>query len=379
MAAPVPPTPVERRAQAAPARGRLRRFWERVSEGQALNVLWSQFVTEARSSYRVYSRDLRGTPAEQAGRVARFRLSSRQLFWAIVEKLSPARRVVLLCGIGLLILSLLTPTRDNYPPLAFYGGVLVLVVLVMELADRVTMKRDLEIARDIQHWLVPTVAPPVPRLDVAFTTRPANTVSGDYYDVVPWQPGKFLLVVADVAGKSVPAALLMATFHASLRSLAGSTDSLAELVSGINRYAAGHSRGGERFTTAFIAEFDCANAGLTYINAGHNPPLLRRADGSVESLECGGVPLGILEEPPYAVGAVNLNAGDVLFIYTDGVVEAVNGSGQEYGDGRLKAYVLGARGNAGQMLQGLMQSLDAFVATTPRNDDITCLVARVSN
>ncbi len=378
MAAAVPPPPVEPRPQPAQARGSLRRFWARVSEGQALDALWTQFVSEARSSYRVYSSDLRGRPPERASRTARFRFSARQLFWAVLEKLSPARRVVLLLGIGLLIAGVAGSVQrySNQPPLSFYGGLLVLVVLIMELADRVTMKRDLEIAREIQHWLVPAVAPQVPKLDLAFTTRPANTVSGDYYDIVPWKEGRVLLVVADVAGKSVPAALLMATFHASLRSLAGSTDSLPELVRGINRYSAGHSRGGERFTTAFIGEFDCASAGLTYINAGHNPPFLRRAGGGLESLDCGGVPFGILEDPPYQTGTAKLNPGDALFIYTDGVVEAVNAAGEEYGNGRLKAYVLGCQGNASQMLQGLMQSLDGFVSTTPRHDDITCLVAR---
>ncbi|MFH1573734.1 MAG: SpoIIE family protein phosphatase, partial [Acidobacteriota bacterium] len=159
--------------------------------------------------------------------------------------------------------------------LMIFGALLVLLVLGLELADRVTMKRDLEIAREIQGWLVPKTPPPVAGTDIAFVTLPANTVSGDYYDAFlrPAPPGQpatehLLLVVADVAGKSVPAALLMATFHASLRTLAINAMPLEELVSSVNRYTCAHSLGGLRFTTAFLADLDTTTGILRYINAG---------------------------------------------------------------------------------------------------------------
>ena len=140
------------------------------------------------------------------------------------------------------------------------------VVLLLELADRVMMKRDLEIAKDIQAWLLPGAPLQIPGYQIAYATRPANTVAGDYYDVI-LRPGtgrrrrddRILFVVADVAGKSIPAAMLMATFQASLRTLSTSGVALAELVAGVNRYACSNSQGGVRFTTAFFAELDPAD------------------------------------------------------------------------------------------------------------------------
>jgi sigma-B regulation protein RsbU (phosphoserine phosphatase) len=373
---------------AVPARGprarpraaeRIDYFWTRVTEGQALDQLWRQFVTEARASYRVYSRDV---PRQQVpgARGAQFFHLVKEWFWAILTKLSPARRVLLLVGLVLLFIPL-QAGREGYPTLSVYGGVLILLVLIMELADRVVMKRDLEIAREIQHWLVPPAPPAVENLDIAFTTRPANTVSGDYYDVFPWRTSDgashFLVVVADVAGKSVPAALLMATFHASLHSLAGSTASLLELVQGVNRYSSAHSSDGQRFTTVFLADYDAATGALTYVNAGHNAPMLRRINGAIERLDVGGLPLGIRSEAVYQQDTKMLAAGDTLIVFTDGVIEATNPRGEDFGENRLLSCVLAAGGSAAQLLQVIMGSVDRFVGTAPQQDDITCLVARL--
>ncbi len=174
----------------------------------------------------------------------------------------------------------------------FWGGVLMFVVLLLELADRVVMKRDLEIAKDIQAWLLPGAPLQIPGYQIAYATRPANTVAGDYYDVI-LRPGpepsadRVLFVVADVAGKSIPAAMVMATFQASLRTLSTSGVTLQEMVAGVNRYSCSNSQGGVRFTTAFFAELDPATGDLAYVNAGHNVPILRRRSGVVERLEAG--------------------------------------------------------------------------------------------
>ena len=140
----------------------------------------------------------------------------------------------------------------------FLGGVVLLVLLALELSDRVTMKRDLEIAREIQSWLMPSEAPKVPGVDIAFASRPANTVAGDYYDAFFRPNERLLLVVADVAGKSIPAALLTATLQASLRTLAALPGTLPELVERVNRYSCEQSLQGRRFTTAFLAELEPA-------------------------------------------------------------------------------------------------------------------------
>jgi len=184
-------------------------------------------------------------------------------------------------------------------------------------------------------------------------------------------------VVADVAGKSVPAALLMATFQASLRTLAEVLPALTGLVAGLNRYACAHSLDGRRFTTAFLADIHLSTEALTYMNAGHNSPMLPRASGEIERLEAGGLPLGIRAEAHYDCGAVTLALGDLLVVYTDGVVEAENAQGQEFGESRLLTLCQSsATRPAADILGGLMSSVGAFVGAAPQQDDLTCLILR---
>jgi sigma-B regulation protein RsbU (phosphoserine phosphatase) len=370
--------------------GLLRAFWRRVTEGQALGELSKQFRSEAHASYRLYRRDFEArSPRETPGH--RWLQTAQELVWAILEKLTPARRVLLLAGVVLLAL----PSGgfshrgrggdveifqfDSH----FYGGVLLFVVLMLEIADRVVMKRDLEIARDIQQWLLPSAPPEIAGLEIAFAARPANTVAGDFYDVFPRplthsaDPG-FLFAVADVAGKSIPAALLMATFQASLKTLSATPCSLAELLAAMNHYACSNSQDGRRFITAFLAEFDPASRSLTYINAGHNAPIVRRASGAIERLSDGGLPLGIQDHARYDARRVALQAGDWLVIFTDGLVEAVDSRGQEYGEQRLLGVLHAATAAAPQDLLGrMMRDLDAFVGATPQHDDVTCVLAKV--
>jgi phosphoserine phosphatase RsbU/P len=263
--------------------------------------------------------------------------------------------------------------------LRFFGGALIFILLMLEVADRVVMKRDLEIARDIQKWLLPAIPPPVPGLTIAFATRAANTVAGDYYDVFPRPTANshFLLAVADVAGKSIPAALLMATFQASLKTLSSVPCSLTELISGMNRYASTNSQGGLRFTTAFLAEFDASSRALTYINAGHNAPILRRSSGTIERLDKGGLPLGIDAQAAYESGTVSLQPGDWLAIFTDGVVEAVNKIDVEYGEDQLlNVLKAGTGATPEELLRRIMSDLDTFVGATPQHDDITCMLIK---
>ena len=368
-----------------------RQFWHRVTEGLAVDQLWSQFEKDARSSYRLYSAGLDHLRAEPS-RVRRAWQIAKAVFWAILEKLTPARRVLLLLALILLFLPSggFTPTDANNHveihefDLHVYGGLLMFVVLLLELADRVVMKRDLEIAKEIQAWLLPGAPLQIPGYQIAYATRPANTVAGDYYDVI-LRPGRrsdedrILFVVADVAGKSIPAAMLMATFQASLRTLSTSGVALAELVEGVNRYACSNSMGGVRFTTAFLAELDPLTGAIAYVNAGHNVPILRKSSGAVERLEAGGIPIGILAESHYQRGTTRLESGDWLVIFTDGVVEAVNSGDEEYGEPELiRLLDRESRSTPAELLRSLMADLDRHVGNTPQHDDITCLLLKRS-
>jgi sigma-B regulation protein RsbU (phosphoserine phosphatase) len=261
-----------------------------------------------------------------------------------------------------------------------------LLLLSLELADKVTMKRDLEIAREIQSWLVPSKSPGVVGANLAFHTRPQNSVAGDYYDAFyPLEDagngGKLFLAIADVAGKSIPAALLMATFQASLHTIARQGVPLEKLVLRLNRYACAHSLDGMRFTTAVLGEYDPATKRLQYVNAGHNAPVVRRRNGNgsfaIERLEVGGMPFGISPEAEYQTGTVELAPRDALILFTDGVVEAFNQSGEEFTDQRWTAAIRNLPDMDAQLsLQFLMQRVDEFVGATKQSDDITCLILR---
>jgi sigma-B regulation protein RsbU (phosphoserine phosphatase) len=362
-------------------------FWQRVSEGRDIDDLWSQFAADARSSYGFYGKDVDWDEVNRLpGWKRPFRVAG-QLFWAMMNKLTPARRVLLLIALLLLVLSGFQFQANHQATVEikfeFLAAVLFLLLLSLELADKVIMKRDLEIAREIQTWLVPSTPPPVPRADIAFWTRPQNSVAGDYYDAFypvksGEEGGKLMLVMADVAGKSVPAALLMATLQASLRTLASDGPPLSQLAERLNRYASAHSLGGQRFTTAVIAEYDPETRELSYINAGHNAPVLRHANGSTDRLESSALPFGITADAAFPCNSTQLQPGDTLVLFTDGVVEAFNATGEEYSDGRWLNVIraipkLTAQGS----LQYLMKSVEDFVGATRQSDDITCLVLQV--
>jgi phosphoserine phosphatase RsbU/P len=381
----------------------VRGFWRRVSDGLEVHQLWEQFKADAWAGYGWYSKEVEWKPIPGEPNWKRYWRIAKAVFWAMVMKLSPARRVLLIIALALVVLGIFgmdvhvsDRTVINLGGgQAILGALALLVLLALELADRVTMKRDLEIAKEIQRWLVPETAPQVPGIEIAFASRAANTVAGDYYDAF-LRPGpsvgavtespaadsrRLLLVVADVAGKSVPAALLMATLQASLRTLALAPSPLPELAANLNAYVCEISQAGRRFITAFLAELDLASHKLTYVNAGHNQPMLVRLPsapgmlGSVERLGEGGLPLGITRSTHYQSGQTLLAPGDRLVIFTDGAVEAENEAADEFGEGRLLTELQVGRGaRAADALKGLMTSIDVFVGRAPQHDDITCLI-----
>jgi len=384
-------TPNTRKKEVGAVR-QLRNFWERVTEGLAVDQLWGQFKSEAQAGYGLYSHDVDWDSIKREEKKwKRPLLAAWALFQAMLMKLSPVRRVLLLIALVFVVVN--PEIRGAHGEVSFnlqgMGALILFVLLALELGDRVTMKRDLEIAREIQQWLVPDHPPVISGVDIAFATRPQNTVAGDYFDAfLRANPSgdpdlhRLMVAVADVAGKSVPAALLMATFQASLRALSSTPSSLDEIVVGLDRYMRAHSLAGQRFTTAFLAEIDPATREMRYINAGHNDPILRRASGQMERLSMGGVPLGLPlfteGENLYSSGRVQLQTGDLLFIFTDGVIEAVKDTGEEYGEARLIPCIENAPSEtAAETLKRVMSEVNAFVAYARQHDDITCLVLRL--
>lgn len=245
------------------------------------------------------------------------------------------------------------------------------------------VEEDLAMARAIQANALPSVFPPYPNLrdviDIHALMRPAREVGGDFYDFFFTGPGKLALVIADVSGKGVPAALFMMRAKATLQGLLRSGLGLAEAVGRANRRLA-EQNDANMFVTAWVGVVDLASGALEFVSAGHEPPLLKRADGSVVFLEeTAGPSLGMMDGSAYRTRTLTLAAGDGLLLYTDGVTEARNAAREFYGAERLAATFRGLLGakDAGVIIDGIARDVDAFAGGTEQADDITLLAFRL--
>jgi serine phosphatase RsbU (regulator of sigma subunit)/pSer/pThr/pTyr-binding forkhead associated (FHA) protein len=240
------------------------------------------------------------------------------------------------------------------------------------------MAKDLQQAAHIQQGLLPSDAPRVTGVDLAGYNVPSRMVGGDYYDFLPYADGRVAIALGDVSGKAMPAALLMTSLHARVRVLAEEPpDNVAEMVTRLNRATAA-SIPGNRFITFFFSVLDPATGRLVYANAGHNAPLLARVDGTLEKLDQGGVPLGIMKSFPYQAYPVQMHPGDVLLVYSDGATEAQNSCADDFDEERLGQVLLASRGGtASQIVQAVSAAVTEFCAGTPLGDDLTLVVAKL--
>jgi len=239
--------------------------------------------------------------------------------------------------------------------------------------------KELEIAKQVQQLLFPKELPNTNNLKIAAFYQPHHDVSGDYYDYIPLRKDKFIVCIADVSGKGVPAAIWMSNFQASLRTLARQTDNLINIVRELNYHVKGR---GDRdmFITFFIACYDFSKNELRYINAGHNPPILI-ANGKLETLQTGSTILGVFEPLPFIDEGVLTNLYDfLLFCYTDGVTETFNENQTEFGMDKLVELISkNQKDDLDEMNDKLVKSLNTFRGSIPHNDDITVLSCRVKN
>ncbi len=238
--------------------------------------------------------------------------------------------------------------------------------------------RELELAREVQERLLPPQLPLIPGLHAAAAYRSAGQIGGDYYDLFSTPDGLVYGVIADVSGKGVPAALLMASLRASLHALTLAPGlSLTTLVTRLNAllYAASSS---SRYATLFLFTWDVPGRTLTYVNAGHNPPLFFHADGSSNRLSIGGTVTGLLQHAVYESATMAVADGDLLVAYTDGVTEANSAHGLEWGEMALEATVrrclLSASQAPEEIVNSILGELESFTAGSPQGDDMTILV-----
>jgi serine phosphatase RsbU (regulator of sigma subunit) len=248
--------------------------------------------------------------------------------------------------------------------------------LLEERIERERMERELELATEIQQRFQPSAPPILAGYEFQGISFSCYEIGGDYYDFIPRPNGKMLIALGDVSGKGTAAALLMSSLHAAIHAQASASESLKDTVVSVNRYLAENTPT-NRFVTLFIAELDPQTGLLSYINAGHNPPLLGHADGSVVELASGGFPLGIIPTAEYEVGILDLTKGESLVIYSDGVSEANNLKEEEFGMERLKNVVsTNITASAAGMRDKVESALSAFTQTAPANDDITLVIVK---
>lgn len=242
--------------------------------------------------------------------------------------------------------------------------------------EELSRRMDIELkqARDIQMGLVPARPLRVGSWEVTGRIEPARMVGGDAFSYYTLGPGRFAVAIADVSGKGIPASLLMSSVQASLRAFCDGRWQIPEAIRQVNQSVARSAQSG-KFITLFYGEIDVAAGTLRYANAGHNYPLLRRADGTLEALRTGGLPLGLFDDTSFAEGQSRFASGDTLLMYSDGVTEAMSADGQEFGEERLEA-LWRSHGHRppGEVLEQLLAAVHEFRGPASQSDDITLVV-----
>ena len=339
---------------------RARAFFETYTKDLTKEDLGKLFTYETPEAYRFFARGINTAELEGLRWHRRALKYIQGFFLAFTMRLSPARRVIyglslaacligmvqLFNGLGVVSLRLPFPlhfVRIGVPGPLFSEGTLAILIgfllmnllVLLEVADRLSLKRDLEVAREIQQAMLPDGMWSGPGVEAFGLTKPANTVGGDFYDILPRPDGTVIVALGDVAGKASPAALLMALLLAMMRTLVDEGLSIADLVKRLNLQIGKHAPP-SRFITLFVASYDPRTGQLQFVNAGQTPPLLRRHNGKIERLTTGGIALGMFEGSTYAAGLAHMEPGDAIVMYSDGITEAEDPAGIAFDEAGLE-------------------------------------------
>jgi sigma-B regulation protein RsbU (phosphoserine phosphatase) len=271
-------------------------------------------------------------------------------------------------------------SQDHLTVLTTLGSVAAIRVenarLVEEDLERERFERELQLAREIQQRFQPAAPPTVPGFELQGISFPCYEIGGDYYDYIPRPDGHIVVALGDVSGKGTSAALLMSSLHAAMHAQTSAHQSIVESMSAVNKYLA-ETIPANRFVTLFCAELDPLTGAITFINAGHNPPIIAHASGTMEQLAAGGIPLGITADALFREGHTQLNHGDVLVIYSDGVSETQNAAGEEFGAMRLYDVVARNLDSSAAGLRDKIESaLTKFAQGTDSVDDLTLVIVK---
>jgi serine phosphatase RsbU (regulator of sigma subunit) len=357
------------------------------------------FTHDTRDAYEFFARGLDTDQFANMPWWKAFPLRVRQFFLAFTLRLPPARRLLYIGAVAIALIGLLQLFRQfeavNIPlgtpfiqiPLpvpVWENGTFTLIVslllfnllVLLEVADRLSLKGELEVAREIQLAMLPRGTYAVGDLEVCGLTRPANTVGGDFYDVLPLPDGTIVMALGDVAGKGSPAALLMALLLAVLRTLVDERLPAEALAGRLNAQISRHSPG-SRFITLFLAFYQPSTGELTYVNAGQNPPLLRRSDGSFERLTATGMALGMFEGASYSAVSTRVDPGNLLVLYSDGLTEAEDPTGRPLEESGLESLIArNAAERPAALGAHLLAAVEAHAQRSKLLDDLTVLILK---
>ncbi len=364
-----------------------RSFLDTYTHGLTREDVRRLFTRDTREAYRFFARSFDEKELAGLSRHKRFLARARLFFWAFTLRLSPARRLIY--GVALLacLMGFLELFRGFGGPgpiprwvpgtgYLFVGVALVNLLVLLEVADRLSLKNDLEIAREIQYAMLPQALYDSPSFEAFGLTRPANTVGGDFYDVLPRPDGRVIVTLGDVAGKGSPAALLMALLLAMFRTLVDEGLESAALAERLNVQVSRHSPA-SRFITLFFAACDPATGRIVYVNAGHMPGLLLRRDGSFERLLGGGIALGMFEQSKYVAHETVIEPGETLVLYSDGVTEAENHQGVAFEEsGLARVVAANAQASPPDLARTIVRVVENHAQETYLADDLTVLVVR---
>jgi serine phosphatase RsbU (regulator of sigma subunit) len=364
------------------------RFFEAYTQGLTTVDLERLFTRDTPEAYRFFTRTIDFEQLKKLPWHRRTLAHARLFFLAFTMKLTPARRAIYGVSLVCVIIGLFELFQEVHlfllPHPVFAPGTLWLLtgflltnlLVLVEVADRLTLKNDLEIARQIQQAMLPRGAFQAAGVEAFGMTRPANTVGGDFYDILQLPDGRVLLALGDVAGKGSPAALLMALLLAMMRTLVDAGLEGAALAERLNVQVAKHAPR-SRFVTLFVSVLNPHTGELVYVNAGQNPPLLRRANGTYEHLRAGGIALGMFDHASYAAGSTLLSVGDVMVMYSDGITEAENDAGQAFDETGLQGIMDGREwASAKELAWAAFIAVERHTEQRRLLDDLTILAVR---
>ncbi|HTR80302.1 MAG TPA: PP2C family protein-serine/threonine phosphatase [Bacteroidota bacterium] len=340
---------------------------------------WNTFRKEYRGLKEFYIDEEKKKSLEAMSPIQRWLHLYGWLLKSMLMRLTPMRRLLLVFGILLILLGSPSISYDHhrieFSNFGLVGEVAILLVLMLELKDKLLAKDELVAGQKVQRSLMPQQSPSVPGWSLWIYSRPANEVGGDLIDFLPLAENRFGLALADVSGKGLQAALIMAKLQATLKALAPDYDAIERLVTKLNVIF--HRDGlPNTFASLVYAEIAPMNGVLQFVNAGHLPPVLLTAEG-LQEMGKGEAALGLMGSTTYGQHRLELQSGDVFLVYSDGLTEARNEWGEFFGTERMMRRLPSLRERSAEEIgKALLGEIDFFVKDAPPNDDLSLVILK---